>query len=112
MLVAVAWSMYVFSTLIITVGVTTYQAEAFPRAAGEAGAWINFARELGGHILTFVAAEFAKAPGDDDTERGKGAAVSFGAAAGISALLFPIVVLLQIYGERIRRKGWDLDFVN
>ena len=61
---------------------------------------------VGGYILTFVAAEFAKAPGDDDTERCKGAAVSFGAAAGISALLCPIVVLLQMYGERIRRKGW------
>lgn len=110
MLVAIAWAMYVFGTLIITVGVATYQAEAFPRAAGVAEAWISFARELGGYILTFFAAKFAKGPGEDDEDKGKGAAASFGAAAGIAALVCPIVILLQIYGERMRRKGWDLDF--
>ena len=31
-------------------------------------------------------------------------------AAGISALVCAIVMLLQISSERIRRKGWDLDF--
>ena len=100
--------MYVFGTLIITVGVATYQAEAFPRVAGEAGAWISFAREFGGYILTFVAANFAKGPGNDGNQ-GKGAAGSFGAAAGISVLVCPIISLLQFRGEDIRRKGWDLD---
>ena len=109
MLVALAWAMYVFGTLIITVGVTAYQAEAFPQAAGEAGAWISFFRELGGFILTFVASDFAKGPGDG---QGKGAAGSFGAAAGISALACSVVILLQSSGERIRQKGWDLDFTS
>lgn len=107
LLVALAWAMYVFGTLIITVGVTAYQAEAFPQAAGEAGAWIGFVRELGGYILTFVASDFAKGPGDG---QGKGAAGSFGATAGISVLVCPVIVLLQMSGEGFRRRGWDLDF--
>lgn len=56
------WVMYVFGT---TVGATGYQTQAFPQAAGEAGVWISFARELGNWVLTLVASGFANGPGDD-----------------------------------------------
>lgn len=41
--------------------------------------------------------------------KGKGARGSFGAAAGILTLVCAIAVLLQMFGKRVRRKGWDLD---
>ncbi|KAL8895758.1 MAG: hypothetical protein Q9207_008027, partial [Kuettlingeria erythrocarpa] len=51
MLAALAWGLYVFGTMVVSVGVSAYLLDAYPGEAGEVGAWINFARTAGGFIV-------------------------------------------------------------
>ena len=93
MITAVAWGMYVFGTMITSVGVSAYQLDAYPKESGEVGAWINFSRTAGGFIVAYFQVSWV----------GKtGAAVCFGTQAAICAAVVPIVVILQVWGERLR----------
>lgn len=93
MITAVAWGMYVFGTMITSVGVSAYQLDAYPKESGEVGAWINFSRTAGGFIVAYFQVRWV----------GKtGAAVCFGTQAAICAAVVPIVVILQVWGERLR----------
>ena len=51
---AVGWAMHNFSTIITTAAVGAYLLDAYPEAAGESAALINFARTLGGFIVGYV----------------------------------------------------------
>ena len=96
MVTAVAWGMYVFGTMIVSVGVSAYQLDAYPRESGEVGAWINFSRTAGGFIVAYFQVRWV----------GKvGAEACFGTQAAVCAAVVPIVVILQIWGKTFRR--WE-----
>ncbi|KAL9576587.1 MAG: hypothetical protein Q9212_006977 [Teloschistes hypoglaucus] len=101
MLTALAWGLYVFGIMITTVGLTAYNLEAYPEASGETAAWISASRVLGGFIISYFQVRWAEAMGP----RG-----SFGVQAGISAGVVGLVVLLSLYGGRLREWSGSLKF--
>jgi MFS family permease len=48
---AVGWAMHNFATIITTSAVGAYLLDAYPEAAGECAALLNFARTLAGFII-------------------------------------------------------------
>lgn len=60
MITAVALGMYVFGTMITSVGATAYHFNAYPKESGEVGAWINLSGTVGdfhsrlfpGHVVS------------------------------------------------------------
>lgn len=101
MITALAWGLYVFGTMLSTVAVASYNLDSYPEASGEMGAWLNLARALGGFVMTYVQVRWAEGSG---TER------SFGVQAGVSLGAFLLVVVLQIWGKRLRTWSGRLHF--
>ncbi len=101
MLTAFAWGLYVFGTMIASVGVSAYQLDAYPRGSGEVGAWINFSRTAAGFVVAYFQVRWVAAMGPEKT---------FGIQAAVCAGVFPIVILLQVFGRRLRHISGDLDF--
>ncbi|KAL9578112.1 MAG: hypothetical protein Q9203_007211 [Teloschistes exilis] len=101
MLTALAWGLYVFGIMITTVGLTAYNLEAYPEASGETAAWISASRVLGGFIISYFQVRWAEAMGP----RG-----SFGVQAGISAGVVGLVVVLSVWGGRLREWSGKLKF--
>ena len=101
MVTAVAWGLYVFGIMITTVGIQSYCLDSYPEAGGEVSAWLNFARVLGGFIISYFQVSWARAIGAEKT---------FAIQAGICAVVFFMVVFLQIYGVRLRHWAGRLDF--
>ncbi|KAL8691295.1 MAG: hypothetical protein Q9224_004208 [Gallowayella concinna] len=96
MVTAVGWGMYVFGTMVVSVGISAYQLDAYPRESGEVGAWINFSRTAGGFIVAYLQVKWVAKVG---------AEACFGTQAAVCAAVVPLVVVLQIFGKRIR--GWE-----
>lgn len=101
MLTAFAWGLYVFGTMIASVGVSAYQLDAYPRGSGEVGAWINFSRTAAGFIVAYFQVSWVAALGPEKT---------FGIQAAVCAGVFPIIIFLQVFGRRLRRRTGNLDF--
>ena len=101
MLTAFAWGMYVFGTMVASVGISAYQLDAYPNGSGEVGAWINFSRTAAGFIVAYFQVRWVAAIGPQKT---------FGIQAAICAAVFPIIILLQVFGRKLRRSTDDLAF--
>ncbi|KAL8896562.1 MAG: hypothetical protein Q9192_003029 [Flavoplaca navasiana] len=54
MVTAVGWGMYVFGSMVVSVGISTYLLDSYPCESGEVGAWINFSRTAGGFIVAYL----------------------------------------------------------
>ena len=93
MITAVAWAMYVFGVMVTSVGVSAYQLDAYPKESGEVGAWINFSKTAGGFIVAYFQVRWVEKTG---------AAVCFGTQAAVCAAVVPIIVILQVWGKRLR----------
>lgn len=46
--IVIGWGMYVYGCMVASVAITAYAVDAYPTAAGEVSALINFSRILGG----------------------------------------------------------------
>ncbi|KAL8712538.1 MAG: hypothetical protein Q9225_006928 [Loekoesia sp. 1 TL-2023] len=101
MLTSVAWGLYVFGTMITTVGVDVYVLDSYPEGPGEVIMWLTAARTVGGFLITFFEVRWAKHSGAD---------ISFGIQGGQCAIAFLILVFLQIYGKRLRHWQGPLPF--
>ncbi|KAH0371359.1 MFS general substrate transporter, partial [Aureobasidium melanogenum] len=101
MVTAVFWGLYVFGIMISTVALNAYNLDSYPEASGEVAAWLNFARTLGGFIVSYFQVTWAHAVG---------AKASFGTQAAIVFFAFGFVVLLQFVGKRLRMKSGALHF--
>lgn len=101
MLTALGWGLYVFGIMITTVAITSYNLDSFPEGSGEVSAWLNFARTTGGFIVSYFQVRWAAHLG---TEK------SFGTQAGICFGVFLIVLVMQLWGKRMRRWAGPLDF--
>ena len=101
MVTAVAWGLYVFGIMVSTVGLNAYVLDSYPEGSGEVSSWLNFARTTGGFVVTYVQIRWAKAMGPQN---------SFGVQAGIIGAVFPLIIVLQIFGPRMRKWGGKLHF--
>lgn len=101
MITSLAWGLYVFSIMIITVAIASYNLDCYPEGSGEVGAWLNQSRTIGGFIISYVQVRWAAAGG---TER------SFGTQAAVCFAAVGIVIGLQIWGKRLRVWSGRLKF--
>lgn len=89
------WGMFVVGCMTMSVAVTAYTLDAYPMASAEIGGWINFSRTIGGFSVGFFQTPWAEKVG---------AAVSFGTQAATVAVAAIPVLLVHIWGMRLRRK--------
>jgi hypothetical protein len=101
MAASVSWGLFVFSTMVTTVAVSSYCLDSYPEASGEVSAWLNFSRVLGGFIISYFQVRWATA---------EGAKTSFGIQGAICAAAFLLVVLLMFTGKRMRVWAGPLGF--
>ncbi|KAI1301066.1 major facilitator superfamily domain-containing protein [Xylaria venustula] len=98
---AVTWGLYVFSTMITTVAISSYNLDSYPEASGEVSAWVNFSRTIGGFIISYFQVTWANAQG---TKK------SFGIQAAVCAAAFSLVLLLMWKGKAMRLWAGPLHF--
>ena len=101
MIAAVGWGLYVFGIMIATVGINAYVLDSYPEGAGEVSAWLNFARTTGGVFVTEWQVPWATTVGPVS---------SLSTQGGITAGAFLLVILLQVYGKRLRHYSGKLKF--
>lgn len=101
MVSSVTWGLYVFSTMITTVAISSYNLDCYPEASGEVSAWVNNSRALGGFVVSYFQITWADA---------QGTGTSFGIQAGVCALAFLLIVLLMWKGKAIRIWSGPLHF--
>ncbi|KAM7211545.1 putative transporter mfs2 [Rhypophila decipiens] len=99
---SVVWGMYVFGMMITTVALSSYCLDSYPEASGEVSAWLNFARTLGGFIISYFQVSWFTA---------RGPAESFGIQAAICAASMIIIVILLKWGKAMRLWAGPLKFV-
>ncbi|EJT98923.1 MFS protein [Dacryopinax primogenitus] len=101
MITSVCWGLYVFGIMIATVALNAYGLDSYTEASGEIAAWINAARTTGGFAISYGQVQWAQSTGTE---------VSFGTQAGICAAVFLIIIVLQIFGKRMRQWAGPLHF--
>ena len=100
-ILAVGWGLHNFATIITTASLGTYLIDAYPEASGECAAWLNAARTFGGFIVGYVQISWAESQG---TQK------EYGIESAIMAAAFSMVVILQLYGAKLRHRQGPLKF--
>ena len=101
MVTAVAWGLYVFGIMISTTAINAYVLDSYPEASGEVAVWINFGRTLGGFIITYFEVDWILSMGTE-----KALAIQ----AAILAAAFGFVIILQVFGKRMRVWQGKIEF--
>lgn len=101
MALSVSWGLYVYGIMITTVAVSSYCLDSYPEASGEVSAHVNNSRTLGGFVVSYFQVSWAAA---------SGTRVSFGIQAAIVAAAFSIIVVLMVFGKRMRVWAGPLNF--
>lgn len=101
LVLALAWGLYVFGVMITTVGINAYVLDSYPEGSGEVSAWLNFARTTGGFVVTYEQVRWATDMGPKN---------SFGIQGAIVAAGFGLIIVLHIWGKRLRAWSGKLDF--
>ncbi|KIW84767.1 hypothetical protein Z517_00155 [Fonsecaea pedrosoi CBS 271.37] len=94
--IIIGWGAYTAGTLAASVSLTAYLLDAYPIAAGEVNALLNFARAISGFSVGYFQVQWGAKVGYDG---------SFGTQAAIVGVSVSIIVILHIYGGRMRAKG-------
>jgi hypothetical protein len=93
---AFGWGMYLFGAMVASVSTTAYALDCYPTSPGEIAAFINLARVLGGFSVGYFQLPWGQAVGYD---------VAFGTQAGIISFAVGVLVVIHIYGPRLRKWG-------
>lgn len=101
MVAAVGWGLYVFGIMVTTTAITAYNLDCYPEGSGEVAAWLNFSRTTGGFIISYFQVRWANAMG---TKK------SLGIQAAIVFAAWFLIVYLQFFGEKLRRRSGPLRF--
>lgn len=101
MAASVSWGMFVFGTMVTTVAVSSYCLDSYPEASGEVSSWLNFSRTIGGFIISYFQVTWATV---------EGAKTSFGIQGGICGAAFMLVLVLLVWGKRMRIWAGPLNF--
>lgn len=91
--VIMGWGLYAFGLMITSVATIAFILDCYPSASGEVSALINFARVALGFSVGYYQLDWGK-------KVGYGA--SFGTQAAIVAAAFGLLLVIQIFGARIR----------
>lgn len=102
MLVALGWGFYTFGVIVNSVSINIYLLNSYPEASREVGALVNLSRVTGGFIISYFQVQWVTKVG---------AEAAFGTQAAICVAVLPIIVVLQIFGKRLRAFGGKLGFV-
>lgn len=100
-LIVVGWGLYVVGVMIASVAITAYALDYLPSASGEVSALVNLARTMSGFSVGYFQLQWGETAGFD---------VSFGIQAAIVAVAALLVVVLIVFGERLRKLGGPLHF--
>ncbi len=101
MVTSVVWGLYVFGIMITTVALNSYCLDSYPEASGEVCAWLNMSRTVGGFIVSYFQVTWAEA---------QGTKLSFGIQGAVCAGAVVLVVVLQVWGKRLRVWAGPLNF--
>lgn len=94
--IVMGWGIYVFGVMLASVAITAYLLDSYPTASSEVAGFLNFARVMGGFSVGYFQAPW----GAKD-----GFGLSFGIQAIIVGAAVAIVVVLQLFGDRLRHRG-------
>lgn len=89
------WGTFVIGVMTMSVVVTSYTLDAYPTAPAEMGGWINFSRTIGGFSVGYFQTQWAARVGP---------AASFGTQAATIVVAGVPVVLVHVYGRRLRQR--------
>lgn len=102
MVYAVMAAVQVCGYEIATTAVNAYLLDAYPEGSGEVCAWVTFARLVGGFMSVYVELDWVE---------GAGPATALGIQAAITAASLVCIVVLQIWGRKIRARQGGMVFV-
>ncbi len=118
MVTSLFWGLYVFGIMITTVALNAYNLDSYPEASGEVASWINFSRTTGGSfqflygslydadfnlgfIISYFQVSWANSTGTKS---------SFGTQAGVCAFAFLLLIIVMVFGKRLRLWSGPLKF--
>ncbi len=82
--------------MVSTTGLDAYLLDSYPRGSGEMAAWFNVGRSTGGFIASYFELKWVA---------GMGPAKTLGIQAAISAAFLSTIVVLLIWGKKMRLSG-------
>ena len=101
MVIAVFFGAQVMGIMIATVALDAYLLDAYPEGSGEVGAWITVGRAMGGFMATYIEINWVLKSGP---------LVALGAQTGITAAASLIILVLGLFGKRIRKAQGRMEF--
>ena len=101
MVIAVFFAAQVMGIMIATVALDAYLLDAYPEGSGEVGAWITVGRAMGGFMATYIEINWVLKSGP---------LVALGAQTGITAAASLIILVLGLFGKRIRKAQGRMEF--
>lgn len=100
-ILAVFFAMQISGIMIATVALNAYLLDAYPEGSGEVDAWICVGRTMGGFLATYVEINWVAR---DGPLRALGAQTGITAAAGF------LMLVLGVWGKRIRTAQGRMNF--
>lgn len=94
--VIIGWGLFVTGQMIMTGALTAYILDVLPKAPGEIAALLNASRMFTGFSVGYFQLSWGQKVGF---------AASFGTEAGISAASIVVIIVLHVWGEKLRSKG-------
>jgi MFS family permease len=102
MVIAVFAAMQCSSMMIITTAINAYLLDCYPEGSGEVGAWVTASRNWGGFMATYIQIDWVS---------GMGPARALGIQAAITFGSLFFMVVLQLFGQRLRRWQGRMHFI-
>ena len=99
--VAIFFAMQIAGIMIATVALNAYLLDAYPEGSGEVDAWIVMGRTMGGFMATYIEINWVARDGP---------LKALGAQAGITAAAGFLVLVLGLFGKRIRKAQGRMNF--
>jgi hypothetical protein len=84
---------FIFGLMVVSVAVFNYSVDAYPMAAAEVAGWISLVRVISGFSVGYYQTPWAEAVGFG---------ASLGTQAGILGFCTIFVVVVHVYGHRLR----------
>ena len=94
MILAVFSCVQCIGVMIFTTAINAYLLDCYPEGSGEVGAWITASRNWSGFMATYIQITWVTSAGP---------AKAFATQAGITIATVLILVVLQLYGKKLRK---------